>query len=66
MEVSQGYQGMRWYKCDLHLHTPDDARHWRTPREDWIEWRPQKRCWISWKAPKKHPVAGKKSTTFNI
>ncbi|MBF0138212.1 MAG: AAA family ATPase [Magnetococcales bacterium] len=22
------YQGMRWYKCDLHLHTPEDSQHW--------------------------------------
>jgi len=22
------YQGMRWHKCDLHVHTPEDARHW--------------------------------------
>jgi predicted ATPase len=29
MPMSQGYQGMRWYKCDLHLHTPEDARHWQ-------------------------------------
>ncbi len=29
MTISQGYQGMRWYKCDLHLHTPEDARHWQ-------------------------------------
>ena len=23
------YNGMRWLKCDLHMHTPADARHWR-------------------------------------
>ena len=23
------YQGMRWFKCDLHMHTPADAKHWR-------------------------------------
>ncbi len=22
------YQGMRWFKCDLHMHTPVDAGHW--------------------------------------
>lgn len=22
------YKGMRWLKCDLHMHTPADARHW--------------------------------------
>lgn len=22
------YQGMRWFKCDLHVHTPEDSRHW--------------------------------------
>ena len=22
------YNGMRWLKCDLHMHTPADARHW--------------------------------------
>ncbi|MDQ1351236.1 MAG: hypothetical protein QG657_1538 [Acidobacteriota bacterium] len=27
--MSDGYQGMRWYKCDLHLHTPEDAKHWQ-------------------------------------
>lgn len=23
------YQGMRWFKCDLHMHTPVDRKHWR-------------------------------------
>ena len=23
------YRGMRWFKCDLHMHTPADAGHWR-------------------------------------
>lgn len=23
------YKGMRWLKCDLHMHTPADAKHWR-------------------------------------
>lgn len=23
------YMGMRWLKCDLHLHTPEDSRHWQ-------------------------------------
>jgi ABC-type cobalamin/Fe3+-siderophores transport system ATPase subunit len=32
MTMNQGYQGMRWYKCDLHLHTPEDARHWQDSR----------------------------------
>lgn len=22
------YQGMRWFKCDLQVHTPEDCRHW--------------------------------------
>jgi len=22
------YHGMCWLKCDLHVHTPEDARHW--------------------------------------
>jgi len=22
------YKGMRWLKCDLHMHTPVDGRHW--------------------------------------
>ncbi len=22
------YRGMRWFRCDLHLHTPEDSRHW--------------------------------------
>ena len=28
MAFPSGYQGMRWYKCDLHMHTPVDAGHW--------------------------------------
>lgn len=27
--MSDSYQGMRWYKCDLHIHTPEDSQHWR-------------------------------------
>jgi len=23
------YKGMRWFKCDLHMHTPADAHHWQ-------------------------------------
>lgn len=23
-----GYQGMRWFKCDLQVQTPEDSRHW--------------------------------------
>lgn len=23
------YLGMRWFKCDLHLHTPEDNKNWR-------------------------------------
>ncbi|MBF0271493.1 MAG: AAA family ATPase [Magnetococcales bacterium] len=23
------YQGMRWFKCDLHVHTPADPQHWQ-------------------------------------
>ena len=23
-----GYEGMRWFKCDLQVQTPEDARHW--------------------------------------
>ena len=23
------YRGMRWFKCDLHMHTPADPGHWR-------------------------------------
>ncbi|MBF0115940.1 MAG: AAA family ATPase [Magnetococcales bacterium] len=22
------YQGMRWFKCDLHLHTPEESKNW--------------------------------------
>ena len=29
MTGSTSYKGMRWFKCDLHLHTPADAKHWR-------------------------------------
>ena len=24
-----GYQGMRWFKCDLQVQTPEDARNWQ-------------------------------------
>ena len=27
--MSSSYNGMRWLKCDLHMHTPADARHWK-------------------------------------
>jgi ABC-type lipoprotein export system ATPase subunit len=23
------YKGLRWLKCDLHMHTPADVRHWK-------------------------------------
>lgn len=23
------YKGMRWYKCDLHVHTPEHSQEWR-------------------------------------
>lgn len=23
-----GYQGMRWFRCDLQVQTPEDGRHW--------------------------------------
>jgi hypothetical protein len=29
MTTSTPYQGMRWFKCDLHMHTPADAKNWR-------------------------------------
>jgi energy-coupling factor transporter ATP-binding protein EcfA2 len=29
MNESPQYQGMRWFKCDLHMHTPADSKHWR-------------------------------------
>ncbi|MBI5605712.1 MAG: AAA family ATPase [Deltaproteobacteria bacterium] len=28
MNTAPEYQGMRWFKCDLHVHTPEDAGHW--------------------------------------
>ncbi|MFH1122261.1 MAG: AAA family ATPase [Pseudomonadota bacterium] len=28
MKSPAEYQGMRWLKCDLHVHTPEDGRHW--------------------------------------
>jgi ABC-type cobalamin/Fe3+-siderophores transport system ATPase subunit len=31
MTTSTDYQGMRWFKCDLHVHTPEDGRHWTDP-----------------------------------
>lgn len=27
--MTSPYKGMRWHKCDLHVHTPADARHWQ-------------------------------------
>ena len=27
--MSSSYNGMRWLKCDLHMHTPVDTRHWK-------------------------------------
>jgi len=29
MNIPAEYKGMRWYKCDLHMHTPADKGHWR-------------------------------------
>lgn len=29
MPANGGYQGMRWHRSDLHLHTPADRSHWR-------------------------------------
>jgi len=29
MQHSVDLKGMRWFKCDLHMHTPADANHWR-------------------------------------
>ncbi|MGI6137790.1 MAG: TrlF family AAA-like ATPase [Candidatus Hydrogenedentales bacterium] len=31
MIISPEYQGMRWLKCDLHVHTPEDGKHWEDP-----------------------------------
>jgi hypothetical protein len=31
MTTSTPYQGMRWFKCDLHVHTPENSRHWNDP-----------------------------------
>jgi energy-coupling factor transporter ATP-binding protein EcfA2 len=31
MTPSSAYQGMRWFKCDLHMHTPEDSAHWVDP-----------------------------------
>lgn len=28
MSTPTAYQGMRWFKCDLHMHTPADKNHW--------------------------------------
>lgn len=28
MNPSLEYRGMRWFKCDLHVHTPEDTRNW--------------------------------------
>lgn len=27
--MSKHFKGMRWLKCDLHMHTPADSKHWR-------------------------------------
>ncbi len=29
MKKDSGFQGMRWFKCDLHMHTPMDSSNWR-------------------------------------
>lgn len=29
MKMKPNFKGMRWFKCDLHMHTPADAKHWR-------------------------------------
>jgi len=26
--MNHQYQGMRWFKCDLQVHTPEDSKHW--------------------------------------
>ena len=31
MGRTSDYQGMRWFKCDLHMHTPVDPGHWQGP-----------------------------------
>lgn len=31
MTTTTAFQGMRWFKCDLHVHTPEDSRHWTDP-----------------------------------
>lgn len=31
MSASAEFEGMRWIKCDLHVHTPEDSRHWTDP-----------------------------------
>lgn len=28
-DIHNSYKGMRWLKCDLHMHTPADSRHWQ-------------------------------------
>lgn len=30
--MSSHYKGMRWFKCDLHMHTPADSLHWQGER----------------------------------
>ena len=30
--MNSDYKGMRWLKCNLHMHTPADARHWSGDR----------------------------------
>ncbi len=30
--IDSEYQGMRWLKCDLHMHTPADVKHWSGDR----------------------------------
>jgi hypothetical protein len=29
LNMSSEYRGMRWFKCDLHVHTPEDGRNWK-------------------------------------
>ena len=30
--MTSSYKGMRWHKCDLHIHTPADTLHWQGDR----------------------------------
>lgn len=42
MKKNSDFQGMRWFKCDLHVHTPEDSAHWLDPNQKILSPRDEK------------------------